>query len=246
MSGQGGSRSAAAEPRGVAAGRGWHWIAAGFNDYFRKDPVRWIATMVVITLILVAPAMMPGSAALAFVWNVLTSIVGSVFMGGLMLGCAAQRRGERFEIAHLFAAFSRHGRPLALVGLAYIAAFTVVVMLGVMVAGGITATADGAPLALVFAALIVTGLSVPIFMAYWFAPALVVLEERAPIDAMLRSFRGCLRNIPAFLVYGIVVAVLFIIAAIPVGLGLLFLAPTVIASIYAAWEDIFAAPAAPE
>ncbi len=56
---------------------------------------------------------------------------------------------------------------------------------------------------------------------------------------MKTSFTACLRNIVPFLVYGVVIMVLSIVAAKPFGLGFLVLGPVVIASIYTAYRDIF-------
>jgi uncharacterized membrane protein len=76
-------------------------------------------------------------------------------------------------------------------------------------------------------------------MALWFAPALVVLRGMAPIEAIKESFLGCLKNVLPFLVYSIVLMVLGIVAAIPLGLGWLVLGPTLIASVYVSYRDIY-------
>jgi uncharacterized membrane protein len=76
-------------------------------------------------------------------------------------------------------------------------------------------------------------------MALWFAPALVVLRELPPIQALKQSFRGCLKNIVPFLVYGLVAMVLTVLAAIPFGLGLLVMMPVIMASVYVAYGEIF-------
>ena len=41
--------------------------------------------------------------------------------------------------------------------------------------------------------LLAAGLSVPLYMAVWFAPALIVLHEVAPVAALKASFLACLR-----------------------------------------------------
>jgi uncharacterized membrane protein len=87
--------------------------------------------------------------------------------------------------------------------------------------------------------LVALALSIPIYMALWFAPALVVLREMAPVEAIKESFLGCLKNILPFLVYSIVLMVLGIVAAIPLGLGWLVLGPTMIASVYVSYRDIY-------
>jgi uncharacterized membrane protein len=78
-----------------------------------------------------------------------------------------------------------------------------------------------------------------IAMAYWFAPALVVLNGEEPLAAMRKSFRACWRNIGAFLLYGIIYLGLAIVATIPFGLGWLVLAPMIAGSCYAGWRTVF-------
>jgi hypothetical protein len=46
-------------------------------------------------------------------------------------------------------------------------------------------------------------LSLPIVMAIWFAPALVVFNAMQPVDALKASFHACLKNTLVFLVYGL-------------------------------------------
>ena len=78
-------------------------------------------------------------------------------------------------------------------------------------------------------------------MALWFAPSLVVFNNLKPVEAMKVSFFGCLKNIVPFLLYGVVMMVLCVVAAIPVMLGYLVLGPVIIASIYTGYRDIFTA-----
>ena len=50
---------------------------------------------------------------------------------------------------------------------------------------------------------------------------------------------ACLKNIIAFQIYGVILVVLTVIATMPYGLGLFVLVPTLFASIYASYQDIF-------
>ena len=105
-------------------------------------------------------------------------------------------------------------------------------------AGDLTVLTDN--LKVVFlVALITVSLYVPLLMAFWFAPALVILRNASAVDALKLSFNGCLLNIMPFLLYGIIGLVLTIVAVIPMGLGLLVLVPMVTASMYVACQDIF-------
>jgi uncharacterized membrane protein len=91
------------------------------------------------------------------------------------------------------------------------------------------------------AILVVLALAVPLYMALWFAPSLIVFNNLKPVDAMKTSFFACLKNFMPFLLYGVIMLVLCFIAAIPFALGFLVLGPVAIASIYASYRDVFAA-----
>jgi uncharacterized membrane protein len=56
---------------------------------------------------------------------------------------------------------------------------------------------------------------------------------------MQESFTGCLRNIVPFLVYGVVMLGLGIVACIPLMLGWLVLGPVLAASLYTSYKDIY-------
>jgi uncharacterized membrane protein len=93
----------------------------------------------------------------------------------------------------------------------------------------------------VLAFLLITALTIPVNMALWFAPALVLLRDQPASGALLQSFRACLKNLIPFLLYGFILFVLALLASIPAGLGWLVLGPVVIGSTYAAYRDIFLA-----
>jgi uncharacterized membrane protein len=87
-------------------------------------------------------------------------------------------------------------------------------------------------------------LFLPLVMAVWFAPALIVLKGQEPWEAMKLSFMGSIKNILPFLLYGVVWIGLAIVATIPLLLGWLVLGPVTVASIYASYCDIFEDPVA--
>src|SRR6185436_6154227 len=88
------------------------------------------------------------------------------------------------------------------------------------------------------AVLLILALMLPLFMAIWFAPPLVVFQGLGAIEAMKASFTGCLRNVMPFLLYGVVLLIFGVLASIPMGLGWLVLLPVTAASIYTAYRDI--------
>jgi uncharacterized membrane protein len=87
--------------------------------------------------------------------------------------------------------------------------------------------------------LLLLALMLPLIMAYWFAPTLVVFHGISAADAMKLSFAACLRNIMPFTVYSLVCVLLLLAAAIPLGLGLVVMIPTMTASLYVSYKDIF-------
>lgn len=227
------------EPRGVDAGRGISWIGEGWG-LFREAPGMWVGIVLVLGVIFIVLSMLP-------LINLLVSLVMPVFVGGLMLGCRDLARGDGLEFGHLFAGFKSHFGKLVTAGLLY-AVGTFVVMVGVMLtmvgsmglsalAGGDMAGVD--PMSVLPAMLVAMLLILPLAMTVYFAPALIVLHDAAVVEAMSLSFKGCLRNILPFLIYGIVMAVLAFVASIPLMLGWLLLGPVMIASQYNAYRDIF-------
>jgi uncharacterized membrane protein len=175
-----------------------------------------------------------------------------------MLGCHALARGEPLRLGHLFAGF-QHGRfaPLCVLGLLWLAVVFIVaiVMVGTVFlalgAAGLAALMDvgnpnfdysalaaaGGSVAIV--GLIALALTLLVAMAYWFAPALVVLNGETPVAALRKSFAASMHNFGAFLLYGILYIGLAIVASIPLGLGWLVLGPMVVGSCYAGWRTIF-------
>jgi hypothetical protein len=231
--------------RAVDAGRGWEWIAEGFA-LFKKQPGTWILILIVFVVCAILIHLVPLIGSLAGV------LLTQVFMGGLMLGCGALDRGESLEVGHLFAGFKQNTGDLVVLGVLTLVGWIVACIPAIAIVGGSAFMAmmmGGNPamhvgamgLSFALAFLVVLALAVPLYMALWFAPSLIVFNQLKPVDAMKTSFFACLKNIVPFLLYGIIMIVLCIIAAIPFGLGFLVLGPVAIASIYASYRDIFAA-----
>lgn len=227
--------------RGVGAGRGWRWIVEGWA-LFKLHPWTWILIGVVFVLIMLVLGFIP------ILGPIASWILGPMLSGGLVLGCRSLEQGRGLQFGHLFAGFSERPGSLAGVGAMGLGIFVVIGLIvgatfgfGMAFGGGpasrMELTTTTALIALVF-----LGLTLPLFMAMWFAPALVVLNERGVIEAMKESFRGCLRNIIPFLVYGLAGLGLSILASIPLGLGWLVLGPVFVASVYASYRDIYFRP----
>lgn len=231
------------ECRTVPAGNAFEWLRQGWA-IFVANPGIWIAMTLIFLVIFVGMSIVPVIGQLA------AQVLTPVFSAGVLLACQKAWKEERIEIPDLFAGFKRNTGDLVMVGVLYMAAMLALVAIVVVVGGGSVAggllmgrpasygmAAGGMLLAVLFA----VALSVPIFMALWFAPALVVFNNMRPVPALKASFNACLKNMLPFLVYGLITTVLCFFAALPVGLGFLILGPVMAGSVYASYRDIFVA-----
>jgi len=232
------------DPRTVSVGRGISWIGEGF-DHFKKDPGPWILICIVGLVVMIVLNVIP------FV-NLLAGLFTYVWLAGLMLGCKAQDDGGSITVGHLFAGFQDKLGPLILLGL-IIVIISIAIMfvamgstyfqlIGLGIGGGpedLSAATDDIVGDFVLPFLIAMLFLLPLGMAAWFAPTLIVLNNVPVFKAMSMSFMGCLKNFVPFLLYGIVLLILYIIAAIPLLLGLLVLMPTFFGSMYRSYKDIF-------
>jgi uncharacterized membrane protein len=222
----------------VPAGHGWDWMVGGWN-LFKKQPGMWIGLVVVAMVIFCVMAIIP------FVGSLALMVLGPVFAAGVMLGCKALEDGGQLEIGHLFAGFKDKFGTLAAVGAIYLAA-QVVIMVVVMLITGVSVftlssggAGAGTAIGIILSLLVMMALMIPVAMAIWLAPALVVLSDRGAVEAMKESFAGCLKNFVPFLLYGVLLFIASVIASIPILLGWLVLGPVFAGSIYASYRDIY-------
>lgn len=232
------------EGQSVPAGNGWSWIGQAWN---LNKPQRgtWIGLFLVLVVIVIVLSLIP------FLGSLLLALLTPVFYGGIMLGCEAQRKGEPLEVGHLFAGFKTHTGRLVAVGVFMLVASLVIFLVLAVIFGfsmmSIT-MGGGEPspepirwgmAGVLIAMLIMVGLSIPIYMAIWFSTPLIALNNFEVGAALKASFFACLKNILPFLVWGVVMFVLGILASIPLLLGWLLLGPVLLASVYTAYRDIF-------
>jgi hypothetical protein len=212
---------------------------------FFKAPLAWVLSCFVLLLIAATLALIP------MVGQFFFTLLSPLFLAGLMIGCRALERGEKLEIAYLFAGFRQNPVPLITVGGIYLVGQ--VLILGVaMMLGGSTLMEllingkrvdenelRGVMSGGLTAVMVALGLSIPLMMAAWFAPLLVAFKDMPAVAAMKLSFLACIKNIIPLQLYTITMVVLAVIAAMPYGLGFFLLVPVLFASLYASYEDIF-------
>lgn len=232
--------------RSVPAGNGLTWIGSGWR-LFSPAWLMWILAIVLIGVVAILLNLVPIIGSIA--WELLSP----VFFGGLMAGCASLESGGEFEIEHVFAGFRRQFGGLLALGAVMFAAGFVLILIFVGFAGvgfltGVATAASGEEAQTMIAAsaipillgtLVVLLLALPLLMAYWFAPALVIIDAMNPFAAFRASFVACLKNVMPSLVYGIAMMVLLVLAVIPFGLGMFVWVPLAFTTTYAAYRDIF-------
>ena len=239
------------EGRRVDSGRGAAWIGASWR-LFKDAPGSWVACFLIFVVLMFLLAIIP------ILGNIVGALISPFLIAGMMVGCRELERNEELTVSHLFSGFSKNSGPLLVLGLLefglslvvmLIAALVIFLSVGAMFLGVLAgqtpdpgATLDpGFWIGALTMILIVVALFIPVTMAVWFAPALVVLDNVEPWTAIKWSFFACLKNIWPFTIYGLVMFVLAIVASIPFALGWLILGPMVIASVYTSYRDIFLA-----
>ncbi len=256
----------------VPPSRGWQWIV---DAWALTDSQRPLFAGLAVALIVVTAV----GAEIPFVGSFAAALVTPVLSAGLMFGCDALSRGERLTLDHLFAGFERQTRRLLALGAVFAVCNLVLTTLGDLIVqpgdldlllemlvgvffGG--ATPDLAIIQLVMvrfllATLVVSALSLPLYMALWFAIPLIALRGLDVARAMKISVAACVENTMPFLVWSVppllftivIVAPLSIaiairslllglVAVLPLVFGGVLLAALTFASMYTSYRDLFA------
>ena len=246
----------------LPAAAGWRWILGGFAIFRRNPPI--LATLVVtywFTLIFLN--ILPVIGALA------ASLVVPGLSVGLMQAARNLERSQPVGLQTLYGGLKENARTLVGLGALYLFC-----TLGIL---GLSALVDGGDLLhymlasnkveraavedadLVWPALFVAVMLLPVMMAYWFAPVLAAWHRLPLGKSLFFSFVACWLNWRPFLAYGaglllfagLVPGVLlgFLLLLFPEAQGFittlvmvpmaLFVAPVTFASFYAAYRDIF-------
>jgi hypothetical protein len=247
------------QARIVEARKGAIWLADGWR-LFRAAPLGWLALVFAYWIIMTLASVVPiiGVAA--------ASVMVPAFSVGFMAAARAASRRGPVELGLLFEGFRHHRNSQLVLGTIYFACLGLLLAATMLVDEGALANwmltgkrpdeetlqSDDFLGALALAAV----LYAPVLMMFWFAPPLAAWHGIAPIKALFFSFFACLLNWRPFLAYGAVSAlfalalpllVLFVlmlasfkIAAMSLVFPLLLvLLPTLFASFYASYRDIF-------
>jgi hypothetical protein len=247
------------QARIVETRRGALWLADGWG-LFRVAPLGWLALVFAYWIIMTLVSVLP------IIGIAIASAMVPAFSVGFMAAARAASRRGPVELSQLFDGFRHHPKSQLILGVIYFACLGVLLAATTLADEGALARwmltgrrpdeevlqSDGFLGALVLAA----ALYAPVLMMFWFAPPLAAWHGVAPAKALFFSFFACLLNWRPFLAYGAVsalfavvlpLALLFVlmlasfkVAAMSLVFPLLLvLLPTLFASFYASYRDIF-------
>lgn len=232
-------------PRKVAARQGLQWVNDGFRLY-RQNPLLLSAAFGLLFGIVTATNLIP------IIGGVLSELISPLMVAGFMAAYRTLDRKDALQWPHFLAGIQ--GPWLALIVIGAVQLLGMLIISQVMLRMGFDAQAvmvaarKGDQVALQNALnlampAVMTGMAlfVPLIMATWFAPALILFGNARPGQALLISLRAVARNLLPVMVNGLALGmVLFVAAMVPFMLGLLVVMPLVFGSLYAAYQAIFA------
>jgi hypothetical protein len=230
--------------RDVRTLRGFGWIGGAFR-IFRMQPITWIALSMGCLLMMIGLLLIP------LIGGVIANFLVPVFFASFALAARRTLDGERLEMGDLFSGF--RGNVRALINLGALMLLLQFAIVALMVALGLpTLSEDGKAATLADFAralkgkewilLLGSSLSALVQGAFWFAPALIAFHGMSTSHAARWSVYAALSNIGAMLMFGFALTLLFIVALLPSGLGLIVAIPLLFASGYASYAEVFEMP----
>jgi hypothetical protein len=247
------------DARQLPARHGALWLVAGFALFRRHPPLMTALTfgyqLAVIVLNLVPKI---GPFLLPLFLPTLTVMLGN--------GCRAIERGQPFVSEVLIAGIAARRAGLARLGGLHLVGSSLLVLGGFALGNPVDLNDGMSPeeaMALATDLAIILLMASPLVMAFWFAPLLTAWDGIGAGKSLFFSFIASWRNWRAFAMYGLALGligaalpglilivaglispVLVNILSVALRMLLIFvLAPTMVASVYLSYRDVFEAPA---
>jgi hypothetical protein len=244
----------------LPASRGWRWLVEGFAIFQAKPAL-------LCFLVLGYWLSMAVISAIPWIGQIAGFLLIPAFSVSLMNASRLIDRKQALPPQLLFSGFHRNLQTLIVLGVAYLSATLAILGVSALLDGGllfrlfvmgetpVRETLGAAPV--LRAAQLILVLLIPVMLAFWFAPVLAAWHDMSAGKSLFFSLVACLRNWRAFLLYGLAIGI--ICAFVPrlidglVGAGedgdstaamitvtlSLILLPTLYASFYVSYRDIF-------
>ncbi|MEO8385626.1 MAG: BPSS1780 family membrane protein [Betaproteobacteria bacterium] len=229
----------------VPAKAGFAWLKVSFL-LFRAQPTGWLALMAAWLLASLGLLIVP------FIGGAIFGILQPGFFAGFVIAARDQEAGLPVGAQHLLAAFRFNGKPLITIGsitlLSNFLVFSILIMLGFPVtmetgAGGVPDMAGYAQSLQGKEWIIWLGLALSMVVkgVLWFTCALLALNQMPATHAIRWSFYALVANFLPMLVFALLMTAIFVIAAIPVLLGMIIAIPVFAIAHYVSYQDMFRA-----
>jgi hypothetical protein len=243
----------------LPARRGWYWFYDGYR-IFRKNRLMLALIVLCYWLMMIVVNSVP------VIGQIAVTVLIPIFSVSLMNVCRLVENGGRVIPQLLFSGFNKHLRELVVLGAAYLVAALAILGASALFDDGalfqmftIGRQPDLTNGSVLVAAEIALIAFAPLMMAYWYAPVLVAWHDLPPGKSLFFSFVACARNWRPFLTYSLAVVLAFALvpafvrgvfaALVPGAMGffttvltmvvVLILAPTLYASFYVSYRDVF-------
>ncbi len=230
----------------VRPSQGWLWIRDAWR-YLRGAPLGWLSLVGVWVILTFALLFIP------YVGQLAANLLQPVFFAGFMIACRNQDNGTLPTVSNLFAAFRirpANVRALISVGAILLAGeLLIFLMLDALGFPDIAMSKDGTSID--FAAftaaledkvwLLALGVALTALIkgALWFVPPLLAFNEMSATHAIRWSFYAFLSNFGAMLLYGVLIAAIYLVALLPWGAGLFIALPLMVISNYTGYKAMF-------
>ncbi len=215
------------QPHLLEAKAGQAWLSHGFR-LFHKQPLAWTLILFIYWAAMLMLAFIPGLGVL-----IPLLLAPGLAFGFISIAHSIDTKGTAAPPLLLSGFRSEQAKPLLMLGVWYVIEILAIMLVATLIDGGalvewITAgAAPGAGLetSLRISATVSVLLYIPVMMAFWFAPQLVVWSGYTPLKALFFSFFAVWRNKGAFLRYaiswaGLTIMIGALMALLDVGLGL--------------------------
>jgi hypothetical protein len=254
----------------VPAVYGWNWVRIGFA-LFRRSPAMWALLTLSYIMLMQLLGMIPifgwfAATVLIPVFSASFMIVSRELEEGRSVRFDSLFSGFKANLPALLAQGGIYlACALAILGVSALVDGGTLVRVMVLGTKPPAEAFDGGAVAA--AALLAAALYMPVLAAFWFAPALTAWRNLPAAQALFYSFFAALRNWRAFVAYGLALTMLsmicslamfvlalllralvgdksdnaFLLVMLPV---MLTYVPTLFASFYASYRDVFGFPEA--
>lgn len=197
------------------------WIVQGWRT-FKNSPFAWLLLSVLYIVSLFLLNQIP------FVGRTVAALVSPVLIAVFLVSAHELAEGRTLKPLRLLEIFKDPVRVLNLLALGLLP-LTVVLLQSLLTFIDFPSVMISL-VGLVLWALVATAL--------FYGLPLVVFEKRAPLEAARSSVEVCLREPVAISMFIVFAFILLIIAAIPLGLGVLIYLPVMAGAIYASYRQV--------